>query len=376
MTQANAPLTPAGRLRLARLIVDLKWSARRAAERFQCSPATAAKWAARYRAGEPLPDRIPRPNTSPTRTPVRLERRIIGLRVTRRWGPHRIAYHLGVPRSTVVRVLTRYQTPPLVHLDQATGVVVRKPRAVRYERARSGELVYVDIKKLGWIPDGVRHRMLDRTVGNRNNKKSGRGYAFIHHAVDDHSRLAYSEIHTDERKATVMGFWQRGQVLRPDGITIEAVMTDNGPAYRSKDFAATVGTVHHLWTRPYRPQTNRKWRNSTAPSPPNGPTQPSTSATKTAQPPTPPGSTSTITINPTPASAAKSQQPASTTPRGTTASGSYVKWQAMMCRCGTKSGTQCGTLSTDLAASPEPGQSRPPSSARRTSTRADQYKKA
>jgi transposase InsO family protein len=188
-----------------------------------------------------------------------LERRIIKLRVTRRWGPHRIAYHLGVPRSTVGRVLARYQMPLLAHLDQATGVVVRRPRPVRYEREHPGELVHVDIKKLGRIPDGGGHRMLGRTVGNRHNKKSGRGYAFLHHAVDDHSRLAYSEIHTDERKATVIGFWQRAvEFFAQAGITIEAVMTDNGPAYRSKDFAATLGTVHHLWTRPYRPQTNGK----------------------------------------------------------------------------------------------------------------------
>ena len=171
MTHANAPLTPIGRLRLARLIVDDGWPVRRAAERFQYSPATASKWTARFRAGEPLADRSSRPGWSPCRTARRLERRIIGLRVTRRWGPHRISYHLGLPRSTVGRVLSRYRMPVLAHLDQATGRVVRRPQPVRYERATPGELVHVDIKKLGRIPDGGGHRKLGRTVGNRNNKK-------------------------------------------------------------------------------------------------------------------------------------------------------------------------------------------------------------
>ena len=183
MSHANAPFAPEGRLRLARLIVEQGWSARRAAERFQCSPATAGKWAARYRAGQSMLDRSSRPRRSPARCPQQLERRIVALRFTRRWGPHRIGYHLGVPRSTVGRVLDRYRMPLLAHLDQATGLPVRKARAVRYEKSRPGELVHVDIKKLGRIPDGGGHRMLGRTIGNHNNKKQGRGYAFLHHAV-------------------------------------------------------------------------------------------------------------------------------------------------------------------------------------------------
>ena len=261
MTHANAPLTPEGRLRLARLIVDQKWGVRRAAERAQVSPATAAKWAARYRAGLPMTDLPSRPHRSPRRTPTRLERRIIKLRVTRRWGPHRIGYHLGVPRSTVGRVLTRYRMPLLTHLDQATGVVLRRPRPVRYERARPGELVHMDIKKLGRIPDGGGHRMLGRTVGNRHNKKHGRGYAFLHHVVDDHSRYTYSEILTDETKTTVLAFWSRARTaFAALGITIESVMTDHGSAYKSRDFAAhlTAAGITHLWTPPYRPQTNGK----------------------------------------------------------------------------------------------------------------------
>jgi len=205
-------------------------------------------------------DQSSRPHCSPGRTPRRLEQRIIGLRVTRRWGPHRIAYHLGVPRSTVGRVLTRYRMPLLAHLDQATGRVVRKAKPVRYERATPGELVHVDIKKLGRIPDGGGHRVMDKAAANRiKGKHGGRGYSFLHHAVDDHSRLVYSEILGDERKETAAGFWQRAQGFFAEaGIDIQAVMTDNGSCYRSGAFAAALGDIKHVWTRPYRPQTNGK----------------------------------------------------------------------------------------------------------------------
>ena len=259
VTHANAPFTAVGRASLARAIVVENWSIRRAAERFQVSPATASKWAARYRAGLSLEDRSSRPWRSPVRCPVRLERRIVALRFTRRWGPHRIGYHLGVPRSTVWRVLQRYRMPLLAHLDQVTGLPVRRPRPVRYEKPRCGQLVHVDIKKLGRIPDGGGHRVLGRIAGNRNNKKAGRGYSFLHHAIDDHSRLVYSEIHADEQAVTVIGFWQRARAFfARAGITIEAVMTDNGPAYRSRAFAHELGQIRHLFTRPYRPQTNGK----------------------------------------------------------------------------------------------------------------------
>lgn len=259
MTHANAPFTPAGRERLARLIVEDGWPIRRAAERFQCSPATAAKWAARYRSGLPMTDRSSRPRTSPTRLPTRTERRIIALRFTRRWGPHRIAFHLHLARSTVGRVLARFRMPLLRHLDQATGLPVRRPRPVRYEKTRPGELVHVDIKKLGRIPDGGGWRKLGKTQGRKNSGKRGRGYAFLHHAVDDYSRLTYSEIHADERTETVVGFWQRARAFFADaGFDIEQVMTDNGPAYRSRDFAAELGPIKHRFTRPYRPQTNGK----------------------------------------------------------------------------------------------------------------------
>ena len=262
MTHVNAPLAPLGRLRLARLIVVDGWSVRRAAERFQCSPATAAKWAARLRAGDSLEDLSSRPHRSPTRLPRRLEHRIVALRFTRRWGPHRIGYHLHLNRSTVERVLARYRMPKLVYVDQATGLPVRRAKPVRYEKASPGELVHVDIKKQGRIPDGGGHRMLGRQAGKKNNTyhgRPGRGYSFHHHAVDDYSRLAYSEILGDEKKETAAAFWLRANAFfEAAGITVTAVMTDNGSCYRSHAFATALGSIKHVWTRPYRPQTNGK----------------------------------------------------------------------------------------------------------------------
>ena len=202
MSHRNAPLSETGRLRLARCVVDDGWSLRRAAERFQVSVSTASRWAGRYREqGESgMADRSSRPHHSPNRTPTRTERRIIGVRVTRRWGPARIGYLLGIHPSTVHRVLSRYRIAKLRWLDRATGRVVR-----RMESAGCGDLVHVDVKKLGKIPAGGGWRMVGRTKGNRNaraDKSSGvtnkygnpvRGYHFIHTAIDAHSRLAYSE---------------------------------------------------------------------------------------------------------------------------------------------------------------------------------------
>lgn len=263
MTHANAFLTPRGRLALARLVVDAGWTYRRAAERFQCAPATAKKWADRYRAGGPsaMEDRSSRPHTCPHQTPTRTERRIVKLRFTRRWGPHRIAYHLHLAISTVEAVLRRYTMPKLVHLDQATGLPVRRPKAQRYEHDKPGDLVHIDIKKLGRIPDGGGHRKLGRVAGKRNGGKvKGLGYSFLHHAVDDHSRIAYSEILADEKKETASAFYLRAhEFFAAHGITVSAVLTDNGSCYRSTLFNTTLGpNVKHRYTRPYRPQTNGK----------------------------------------------------------------------------------------------------------------------
>ena len=262
MSHANAQLTPAGRLRLARLVVEKKWTLRRAAERWNCSVSTAKRWADRYRAygADGMVDRSSRPLASSRRTPPRIERRVLGLRISRRWGPARIAYRLGMHPSTVHKILRRYGCPPLSWTDPATGVRIRsKSRTVhRYQWANPGELVHVDIKKLGRIPDGGGHKVLGRALGKRDRRR-GMGYWYIHNAVDDCTRLAYSELLTDERKETAAEFWTRANAyFESVGITVQRVLTDNGACYRSRLFAESLGEVTHKRTRPYRPQTNGK----------------------------------------------------------------------------------------------------------------------
>lgn len=268
MSHRNAPLSETGRLRLARCVVEDGWPLRRAAERFQVSVTTAARWAARYRTAGPcgMADHSSRPHRSPNRTATRTERRIIKVRVLRRWGPARIGYLLGLHPSTVHRVLSRYGLAKLRWLDRPTGRVIR-----RIDSTRPGELVHVDVKKLGKIPAGGGWRMLGRTVGNRNcraDKSSGRrskhgqplhGHHFLHTAIDGHSRLVYSEILTDERKDTAAAFWTRANSWFAEcGIPVRKVLTDNGSCYRSHAFRDALGQIEHRRTRPYRPQTNGK----------------------------------------------------------------------------------------------------------------------
>lgn len=260
VTHARASLTPQGRLKLVQLVLEQGWAQARVAERFQVARGTVSKWVARFRAegAAGLEDRSSRPHRSPNQTPQRTERRIIALRVTRRWGPHRIAYHLGLPQSTVSKVLRRYRVPLLGHIDLNTGVRVRKPKPVRYEHEHPGDLIHVDVKKLGRIPDGGGHRTLGQAKGKKN--KTGVGYSFIHSAIDDHSRMVYSEILGNERQETAAGFWERANTFfTSQGITVLRVLTDNGNCYRSRVFNDALGEgVKHKFTRPYRPQTNGK----------------------------------------------------------------------------------------------------------------------
>ncbi len=254
MSHANATLTPRGRLLLARCVVEQGWTLQRAAERFQVSPTTAARWAGRYRELGPagMHDRSSRPHRSPRRTPTRLERRIIKVRVLRRWGPARIGFLLGLHPSTVYRVLSRYRLARLAWLDRPTGRVVR-----RYEHAAPGELVHLDVKKLGRIPDGGGWRIHGRAA--RPHYKRGVGYSFLHTALDDHSRLAYSELLADERKETAAAFWTRAHAYFAScGITVRRVLTDNGACYRSVAFRDALAGIVHKRTRPYRPATNGK----------------------------------------------------------------------------------------------------------------------
>ncbi|WP_344098248.1 IS481 family transposase, partial [Streptomyces stramineus] len=256
MSHRNAPLTPTGRLRLARCVVDDHWPLRRAAERFQVSHTTAARWASRYRQhGEAgMWDRSSRPHRQPLRTPAETESYVVRLRREHRIGPVRLAARTGVAASTAHRILVRHGLPALVTLDRATGEPVR-----RYERARPGELVHIDVKKLGRIPDGGGHKVLGRAAGRKN--RTGTGLACLHTALDDHSRLAYTEDLPDEKAATCAAFLTRATAwFAARGITVERVLTDNAWAYTKntwRDTCRGLG-ITPRWTRPWRPQTNGK----------------------------------------------------------------------------------------------------------------------
>jgi transposase len=232
----NAPLSPLGRWRLVRCVLEEGWPVARAAERFQVSRTTAYRWVGRYRqfGRVGLCDRSSRPHRMPRLTPAPLVRKIKHLRLRRRWGPVGIAARLHMAASTVHRVLVRLGLNRLAWTDRATGMVVR-----RYEHPTPGSLVHVDVKKLGNIPAGGGHRVLGRAAGERNShadRSTGklnawynpiRGYAYVHAAVDDHSRLAYLEIHPDELATTACGFWTRAHAWFAErGIGVQRVLTD------------------------------------------------------------------------------------------------------------------------------------------------------
>ncbi len=195
-----------------------------------------------------LADRPSRPHASPRRTSAEVEAAVAELRREAKLGPARIAARLGVPASTVHRVLTRLGLHRLAFVDRPTARVVR-----RYERAAPGELGHVDVKKLGRIPDGGGWFAHGRATGTPRGR--GLGYDFVHSAVDDFTRRAYAEVLADERKETAAAFWGRAEAwFRDHGIGVERVLTDNGPAYRTG-------------RRP-----TARWSGSTAPWRRNGPT--------------------------------------------------------------------------------------------------------
>jgi transposase InsO family protein len=215
-------------------------------------------WWRRFQAeGVPgLEDRSSRPHRSPAKTKATRERRIVRLRTRRGLGPARIAGIVGIQPSTVHAVLVRRGLNRLDHLDRATRAPIR-----RMEMTRPGELVHVDIKKLGRIPKGGGWRIHGRNSGVRSyeRRKAALGYAYVHSAVDAYSRIAYSEVLDNEQGTTAAGFWERAAAFFATlGIVIERVITDNGPCYRGRDFNAALDTVNHTYTRPYRPQTNGK----------------------------------------------------------------------------------------------------------------------
>lgn len=269
MSHGNAALTPRQRLRVARLIIDNGWTIAAAADYFRISWPTAAKWARRYVELGPdgMADRSSRPHTHPNRTPQLLVKKIVHLRIKKRLGPVQIASRLGLPASTVHAVLVRCRLNRLTHVDVKTGEPAR-----RYEHDHPGSLIHVDVKKLGNIPDGGGWRFVGRAQGMKNraitsgtDRSKHRGvlmrHAFVHTVIDDHSRVAYAEIHDDEKADTAIGVLQRAVSWFADhGVTVERVLSDNGSAYKShawRDACTGLGiTPKH--TRPRRPQTNGK----------------------------------------------------------------------------------------------------------------------
>jgi transposase InsO family protein len=182
-----------------------------------------------------------------------VERRVITLRQNRGLGPARIAGIVHQHASTVHRVLVRHQLNRLDHLDRMTRAPIR-----RFEMTRPGELVHVDIKKLGRIPKGGGWRAHGRSKEHHGGTAKV-GYAYVHSAIDGFSRLAYSEVLADQQGTTAAEFWTRAEAFFADqDITIERVLSDNGSCYRSKTFAQALGATEHTFIRPYRPQTNGK----------------------------------------------------------------------------------------------------------------------
>jgi transposase InsO family protein len=271
-THANAALTPRARLRLARLVVDQGWSPARVAERFDVSWRTAKKWADRYEAEGPagMVDRSSAPHHQPNRTPAPVVRKIVHLRWKQRLGPVAIADRLGMQASTVHAVLVRCRLNRLTHVDRATGEPIR-----RYEHQRPGDLLHVDVKKLGRIPDGGgwryvgkqqgkqnRHLTAARTGGPRSKwRQPLMGTCYLHTVIDDHSRVAYVEAHDDETAATAATVLRNAVAWFAErGVSVQRVLSDNGSAYRShlwRDTCAELGITPKR-TRPYRPQTNGK----------------------------------------------------------------------------------------------------------------------
>jgi transposase InsO family protein len=266
---ANARLTVHGRGELVRRVVVEGRPVAHVVKELGCSRATGYKWLARWRAEGPagLVDRSSRAHRLPGKTPPATEARVLALRAGRKLGPARIGPLLGMPASTVHAVLTRHRMHRLAWLDRPTGQLVRQVH--RYERARPGELIHVDVKKLGRLREGGGWRVHGRDSAQRTHSRAeqaaGRrvGYEYVHCAVDDHTRLAYAEIHPDETTTTCAQFLRSAAAwFQSVGIDrIERVLTDNAMAYRHGRAWATALTdlgAQQRFTRPYRPQTNGK----------------------------------------------------------------------------------------------------------------------
>jgi transposase InsO family protein len=266
VSHANARLTVYGRAELVRRVIEQGRPVAHVVRELNVSRATGYKWLRRWReeglAG--LVDRSSRAHRLPRRTPAAIESQVLALRSARKLGPARIGPLVGLAPSTVHAVLTRHGMHRLAWLDRPTGQLIR-----RYERARPGELVHVDVKKLGVIRAGGGWRAHGRgstaDIDRRRENRAGRrvGYDYVHCAIDDHTRLAYAEIHPDETGATCASFLRAAAAwFTTVGIDrIERVMTDNALAYRRSTawrHALEDLNAQQRFTRSYRPQTNGK----------------------------------------------------------------------------------------------------------------------
>lgn len=252
----NARLTPVGRLTLVMRIESGRPVAHVAAEMGISRP-TAYKWWRRWQdEGEAgLVDRSSRPRSCPHRTSPEMEAQIAELRTTLKRGPARIGGQLGVPASTVHRVLCRLGLNRLAWIDRPTGRVIR-----RIHTDHPGELIHIDVKKLGRIPDGGGWRAHGRAAVRTGRDQRSRGMSYVHSAIDAYSRLAFSEIHDDEKGPTCAAFLERARAFfASHGIaTIDAVLTDNARNYLGRDFTAALDGIRHKRIRPYTPRTNGK----------------------------------------------------------------------------------------------------------------------
>jgi transposase InsO family protein len=243
------------------------WPAAQVAEQLGVSRATVYKWLRRHAlAGDAgLTDRSSRPQRMPARTPAKLEKRVLAARKRRRRGAVVLAAELGMNPSTVGRVLARHGVPRLAVIDPVTGEPVRSPRhsGIRYEHPTPGAMIHVDVKKLGRIPPGGGWRLHGRERTRLQRHKIVKiGYDYVHTAIDDYTRLAYSEILPDERDATCAGFLHRALAwLRAQGIIVRRLLTDNALVYRRGTdwgWVCSAWQLKRRFTKPGCPWTNGK----------------------------------------------------------------------------------------------------------------------
>src|SRR6516162_2606010 len=252
-THKNAPLTPKGREAMVRSVVEGGLSKASAARQFNVTPKTVAKWFGRFRADglDGLRDRSSRPHSLPGQTPAATCAAVEALR-RRRYTGKQIASELGISHATVSRILRRLGLNRLAALEPAEPIR-------RYEREHPGELIHLDIKKLGRI-GSVGHRITGRYPGVVN-RHHGIGWEFVHVCIDDASRVAFVQVLADQRKESAVAFLEAAVAsFAKLGVRIERVMTDNGSCYQSKMFRAACKRLglRQVFTRPYTPRTNGK----------------------------------------------------------------------------------------------------------------------